>query len=188
MIYEVIVSTLNSEGLPNWAPMGLIEQQGSYFLHVFKGSHTYENLMSRGEFVANATDDILAFCLSALGEPVFNCVPALMVSGFVYVEACSWMEFEAVATEEDDLAGRFSCRLLYSDVRRSYRGYNRAKGSIMELLIAATRYRLYDRQFFNGLILNAKALVERTGGEREAQALAFVEGYLEEVFDEGRSR
>jgi len=58
----------------------------------------------------------------------------------------------------------------------------------MELLIAATRYRLYDRQFFNGLISNAKALVERTGGEREAQALAFVEGYLEEVFDEGRSR
>ncbi|SIN79535.1 hypothetical protein SAMN05444368_1980 [Acetomicrobium flavidum] len=188
MIYEVIVSTLNSEGLPNWAPMGLIEQQGSYFLHVFKGSHTYENLMSRGEFVANATDDILAFCLSALGEPTLDCVPAKRVAGYVYAEACSWMEFEAVATEEDDLAGRFSCRLLYSDVRRSYRGYNRAKGSIMELLIAATRYRLYDRQFFNGLILNAKALVERTGGEREAQALAFVEGYLEEVFDEGRSR
>jgi len=188
MIYEVIVSTLNSEGLPNWAPMGLIEQQGSYFLHVFKGSHTYENLMTRGEFVANATDDILAFCLSALGEPTLDCVPAKRVAGYVYAEACSWMEFEAVPNEEDDLAGRFSCRLLYSDVRRSYRGYNRAKGSIMELLIAATRYRLYDRQFFNGLISNAKALVERTGGEREAKALAFVEGYLEEVFDEGRSR
>jgi len=157
-------------------------------LNVFKGSHTDENLVTRGEFVANATDDILAFCPSVLGEPVLNCILALRVSGFVYVDACPRMEFEAVATEEDDLAGRFSCRLLYSDVRRSYRGYNRAKGSIMELLIAATRYRLYDRQCFNGLILNAKALVERTGGEREAQALAFVEGYLEEVFDEGRSR
>ena len=188
MIYEVIVSTLNPEGLPNWAPMGLIEQQDSYFLRAFKGSHTCRNLAARGQFVANATDDILAFCLSALGEPALDCVPAKRVAGYVYAEACSWMEFEAVAAKEDDRAVQFSLSLLYSEMRLPYRGYNRAKGSIMELLIAATRYQFYDRQFFDGLVSNAKALVEKTGGDREAEALAFVESYLKEVFDEGRSR
>ena len=32
MIYEVIASTLNADGSPNWAPMGLKESEGRYFV------------------------------------------------------------------------------------------------------------------------------------------------------------
>lgn len=182
MIYEVIVSTLNADGSPNWAPMGLKESEGRYFLYPYKSSHTYRNLLRFGYFVANMTDDILSFCLTALDDPNLQCREAQKIAGFVYVDVCSWIEFEASEVSEEADRGSFLCSLLYYGIGRPFKGYNRAKCSIMELLIAATRYQFYKKSFFDRCISEAKIIVEKTGGEREMEALAVIDNYLKGVF------
>lgn len=182
MIYEVILSTLRPDGSPHWAPMGLREEGSFYVLRPFKTSHTYKFLLKHPYAVANIADDILPFCMSALGDPSFDCIPARHIKGFVYVDVCAWMELEAIEEKNGEEASSFICSLVYRGMGRPFRGYNRARGLIMELLIAATRYQFYTEGFFEKLISEAKVLTEKTGGEGERKAICIIEEYLKGVF------
>ena len=63
MILETIVATVDREGRPNFAPMGIELDGGTVLLRPFRGSITRDNLEASGEGVVNFTDNVLVFAL-----------------------------------------------------------------------------------------------------------------------------
>ena len=61
MILETIVSTLDTTGSPNFAPMGVIWDEDYVTIRPYRNTSTYRNLLGSGAGVVNVTDDVLAY-------------------------------------------------------------------------------------------------------------------------------
>ena len=60
MIIETIFSTLDAEGYPHFAPMGLLWGEEYMTVRPYRDTQTCRNLMATGCGVANVTDNVLA--------------------------------------------------------------------------------------------------------------------------------
>ena len=104
MILEGIVTTQDSAGVVNVAPMGPIvdETMGMLRLRPFQTSQTFRNLMAVPSGVFHVVDDVLLLAQAAIGRlptvpPTF---PAEKVTGVVLAESCRWYEFLVDTLEE----------------------------------------------------------------------------------------
>ena len=69
IVAETILTTYNSDGQPNAAPMGIrMENDYCVTIKLYKSSLTYQNLKSRRCGVINITSDVEIFFLSAFKE------------------------------------------------------------------------------------------------------------------------
>lgn len=180
MIIETIVSTINSSGEPNFAPMGftlLSAQTG--LLRPFKGSHTYANLQENGVGVVNIVDDVLLFVETALYSTVPFHVPARHVQAPLLKDANSCYEFNVVDFQKDREPGEVIVQILAYGDRRYFKGFCRASFAVLEAAILATRLEFLDVAEVVESVNSFKDLVSKTGGEREKKAFAMVEKYLE---------
>ncbi len=131
-ITEVIVTTVSKAGVPNAAPMGIVRQEGRYFIRMYSETTTFSNVSQTGYLAANLTADPMVYVVSAFRE--------LTPEYFQFEEGM-------VAPSLKDAAGRayFKCRVkdvvelepvsvkvavvyaacLQQRVRRSDRGHHR---------------------------------------------------------------
>lgn len=175
MILETLVSTLDADGHPNVAPMGITLADGTIVLRPFRGAATWRNLEATGCGVVHFTDNVLLFARCALASEVPAHRPATAVRGIVLDDAAHWREF---AVETSDLAGEratFRARVVATGRRRDLLIFNRAQHAVVEATILATRVHLTGAAPVLAEIARLRPLVDRTGGGREREAFAFVE-------------
>ncbi|MGI6406459.1 MAG: DUF447 domain-containing protein [Syntrophaceticus sp.] len=180
MIIETIVSTINSSSDPNFAPMGFTPiSDHSGLLHPYKGSHTYANLQENGVGVVNIVDDVLLFVETAL----YSTVPPYDSARYVKVpllkDANSCYEFRVVDFKKDREPGEVNVKILSRSNRRFFKGFCRASFAVLEATILATRLNYLGKAEVMKNASYFKELVRKTGGEREKQAFAMVEKYLQ---------
>ncbi len=188
MIVEVIFSTLDGEGRPNFAPMGVVWGESEMTVRPFRNTTTYRNLVSTGCGVANATDDVLLFVRTALSTasavddvlpPHF---PARHVRGVVLEEACFWRELEVAAVGGDGERAEVRCRVVGGGRRRDFLGFNRGRNAIIEAAIIATRLHLHSLAEVHSALRRYDEIVRKTGGEREREAMQYVQEYVTRWF------
>jgi len=66
-INEVIATTESRDRI-NAAPLGIIRDGDSLYVRLFLGTHTYENILTKGWLVANVTHDAWLFAETALED------------------------------------------------------------------------------------------------------------------------
>jgi len=70
MLYETVITTLNDDGTPNAAPIGVIcKDADEVVVYLHEGSRTVDNIKNKGIFVVNILKDPLVFVESTLGNP-----------------------------------------------------------------------------------------------------------------------
>jgi hypothetical protein len=173
MIVECILSTLNSAGEPNFAPMGLVWGEREIIVRPFLQTSTYQNLQATGYCVASLTDDVQAYIRASLRHEVLPHFAARAVPGVVYQEACSWRELQVVDMKDDGLRADVRCRVLESGWLREFVGFCRARHMVIEAAIIATRLQFYDPQWIQERLSEYAEIVTKTGDEPEK--LAFEE-------------
>ena len=92
MIVETIVTTMDTQGAINFAPMGVEWDEETIVLKPFLETTTFRNLRDGGAAVVNLTDDVMLFAQGAIASPQFPSSPAHIVRGVVLEAACSWRE------------------------------------------------------------------------------------------------
>src|SRR6266545_4491072 len=92
MVIETVVTTLEANGDPNFAAMGVVWGEETITIRPFTNTRTYRNLVRSGEAVVNVTDNVLIFAKSALSRETFASFPAKVVRGVVLADACQWRE------------------------------------------------------------------------------------------------
>ena len=173
-ILETIITTTSAEGRVNFAPMGVEWGDETIVVKPFLETATYRNLVATRVAVVNLTDDVLLFAQGALSDPVFPSVPAVKVAGVVLEAACSWREIEVLTVDSTPPRSRIETRVVHRGSRREFLGFNRARHAVLEATILATRTHLIPAAEINAELARLQVIVDKTAGEREAEAMRFV--------------
>ena len=184
MVIETVVTTLDEAGEPNFAAMGVVWGEETITIRPFTNTRTHKNLIRTREGVINVTDNVLIFAKSALSQERFECVPATHVRGVVLRDTCYWREVsvqEVVAPHpESPGAGRADVvtQVVGEGEVRRFGGLCRAKHAVVEASILASRLRFLPRDEILGELTRLDALVEKTGGRQEREAMEFIRAHI----------
>jgi hypothetical protein len=164
-----VIATTETRGRINAAPLGIIKDGDSLYVRLFLGTHTYENILTRGWFVANITHDAWLFAETALDD--------LPVEYFVRSE-------DLPVLKDAEAWGLFKCEAFASDIiiakvelvkgmvlRRDFRACNRGANLVLEAAVAATRYMALRTDSYFDELLKMQRIINRCGGPREREAM-----------------
>ncbi len=179
MIIETIFSTIDENGAPNFAPMGVVWGEDFMTIRPFRNTRTCGNLLSGGYGVASLTDDVLAFVQCGLYKKAVPCFPAKVAPGVVFQGACSWRELEVVTRGGSAERMELRCRILHRGRQKDFLGFCRASNAIIEATILATRLALNDMKTVTEKLAYYKEIVDKTGDEAEKQAFQLVQEYVQ---------
>jgi hypothetical protein len=185
MILEGIVTTLGPDGVLNIAPMGPHVQlpMERFLLRPFPTSQTYRNLKAHGAGVLHVTDDVLLLARAAVGpvEPLPPTFPATHVRGSVLRDTCRYYEFRVRSIDESEPRVRIDADVVHGGRLRDFFGFNRAKHAVVEAAILATRTDFLPLDEIRAEYHKLGAIVDKTGGEQECQAFAFLWEHVEGI-------
>lgn len=182
MILEGIVTTLNSDGGVNVAPMGPIVDDAMQTLHLrpFQSSQTYRNLKTHPQGVLHVVDDVLLLAKAAIGrlEESPATQTAEVVRGEVLTSACRWYEFEVTELKDENERTDIHASVVHTGRLRDFFGFNRAKHAVLEAAILATRVHIIPAEQIDRQFAELKIIVEKTAGDAEREAFALLETYV----------
>jgi len=164
-----VIATTEMSGRINAAPMGIIRDADSLYVRLFLGTHTYENVLRKGWFVANITHDAWLFAETAiedLDQEYFMRREELPV----LKSAEAWGLFKCEAYATDIIIAKVE--LVKGEVlRRDFRACNRGANLVIEAAVAATRYLALRTDFYFEELMKMQRIINRCGGPREREAM-----------------
>lgn len=174
MIRESIVTTVSPDGGVHIAPMGVIWREGEPVLAPFRPSRTLDNLRAQPSAVVSHTDDVRVFAGCLTGRRDWPVRPAEKVRGAFLADALAHQELEVVAFEDDPVRPRFRCRIVHEATHAPFRGFNRAQAAVIEAAILVSRLEMLPADKIDREIAYLAIAVEKTAGEREREAWAWL--------------
>lgn len=191
MILEGIVTTQNSTGDVNVAPMGPIvdQEMRTFLLRPFQTSTTYRNLKTHPFGVLHVVDDVLLLAQAAISriDEAPETFQALTIPGQVLKSACRWYEFQVVSLDDSEERTRIEARVVHTGRLKDFFGFNRAKHAVLEAAILATRINILPadeiRQQFEAL----RSPVDKTAGDREQTAFRLLDEFVQTSLDGGQN-
>lgn len=191
MILEGLVTSLNSAGDVNLAPMGPIvdESMTRLILRPFQTSTTFQNLRQQPFGVFHVVDDVLLIAQAALHrlESMPETFPAARIPGRVLKDCCRWYEFEVTVCDESSERTRLEANVVHTGRIRDMFGFHRARHAVLEATILATRLHLLPEHEIRAQLAALASPVEKTAGERERQAFALVCDVVDEWYRQAKS-
>jgi hypothetical protein len=178
VILETIVTTRDTGGAINFAPMGVEWGDEIIVLKPFLETSTFRNVSASRQAVVNLTDDAMLFAQGAISSPQFPWQPASVVQGAVLQAACSWRELEVLTIDATPPRSRIEARVVHRGVSREFLGFNRARHAVLEAAILATRTHLLPADQIRDEFAKLQVIVEKTAGPREREAMALLTDYV----------
>jgi hypothetical protein len=179
VILETIVTTRDTGGAINFAPMGVEWGDEIIVLKPFLETSTFRNVSASRQAVVNLTDDAMLFAQGAISSPQFPWIPASVVQGAVLQAACSWRELEVLTIDATPPRSRIEARVVHRGVTREFMGFNRAKHAVLEAAILATRTHLIPVDQIRDEFARLQVIVDKTAGPREREAMALLTDYVQ---------
>lgn len=179
-IREGISETIVSTGLehPNAAPIGIIVKSGRLFVRLFKGSHTWANVLKEGYLAVNIIYNPLLFVRSTffdLEPSEFDYVSVRRLKFPILKETAAWIIFECINVKNTDqalVADLIPIEAGFNETnRKDLPVPNRGFNAVIEATVHATRYRLSGEERYLELIRHYETLASKCGGENEKKAM-----------------
>jgi len=176
-VIEGIVTSRDSAGRVNVAPMGPIEDEatpGVLVLRPFQDSRTFANRAATGQAVFPRADDVLVRALGAIGAldvASLEMRPADRVDGVIWLGAVSYDELRVRRLDTSSPRAVIEAEVVSHGTLRAWRGLNRAAHGVLEAAILATRVHLTGVDAALASIAPYEVWVEKTGGDAEREAM-----------------
>jgi len=187
MIVEGVVTSIDSSGQLNVAPMGPIVHGDfeSLTLRPFQTSTTFQNLQQTRSGVFHVVDDVTLLAQTAVGqltdEPETR--PADIIDGRVLADCCRWFEFRVTDCDVSDQRAALQADIVATGEVRPFFGFNRARHAVLEAAILATRVHRLDKQMITDQLDVLKSAVDKTGGVAESEAFAMLQNHVTASFE-----
>ncbi len=186
MILEGIVTTLNSDGTVNVAPMGpeVDEPLTRLVLKPYQTSTTYGNLQRAGQGVFHVTDDVELLARAAIGAwgELPRLMPASAIEGKILSDACRWYAFRVQSIDNQHERTEIVCRVVDEGRLRDFWGFNRGKHAVLEAAILATRTKFLPAEEILSKFEHLRALVQKTGGAAEHRAFQILTDFVQSEY------
>ena len=199
MVIEGILTTENADGSMHVSPIGphVDPELTSWTLKPFQSSKTFLNLRDRSRAVFHVVDDPLLMAAAVLGlcnpsessaesairlsyERISELVAARFDDeiGWVLDLSCRSFGLEVSHWDVSEPRAIANCSLVRQDEHRPFWGWNRARHSLLELAIVASRKHMLDPSEIAGELVRHKIIIEKTAGDREIAAWELLNRHL----------
>ena len=181
-VLESIVTTINPDGTVNVSPMGPIvdDAMDEVLLRPYQTSTTYNNLCRTRQGVLHVTDDVELFARAAVNclEKTPLLIRAEHVDGYILAEACRWFAFRIESIDDSKARAEMRACVVDRGRLRDFFGFNRAKHAVIEASILASRVGLLPRREILAELERLASPVQKTAGEQERRAFAFLVQFI----------
>ena len=179
--YETIITTQNSDGVKNAAPIGVLCSGSDIILNrIFKGSHTLENITAQREFVVNLchSPELFTHCLIGnLGEEHFNDDLSLKACDAYF--KCEVISLTEAVKRSDPIRSSGEAIVIKSKVtdlivNRKTSAFNRGFGYVIESLTNFSRFDLVEgeqKKFYIKRFQEAYRVVNKVGTKDDIKAM-----------------
>jgi hypothetical protein len=199
MVIEGILTTENSDGSMHVSPIGphVDLELRSWTLKPFQSSKTFANLRDQARAVFHVVDDPLLMAAAVLGlcnpsESSTELVSRLSVAqtsellaarfdeevGWVLELSCRSFGLAVADWDVSEARATAQCTLVWQHENRPFWGWNRARHSILELAIVASRKHMLAPSEIAGELVRHKIIIEKTAGAREFAAWELLNRHL----------
>jgi len=183
LLYETIITTKNSEEIPNAAPIGVTcKNKSEIVLYLFEGTHTLQNIKSNGHFIVNILKDPMVFVESTLGDLSSDYFESY--KNDFYIKNTDAF-FSAIVTntkevERNDKIGKSNMIVITAALNEiiikneGLEPLNRAIFAIIESLVYLSRINIVDDKTADKYLEHIKEmsrLVNRVGGKEHKKAM-----------------
>jgi hypothetical protein len=170
MIFETIISTVNSQGDAHVTPFGIQMQGDLVVISPYKPSATLENILATQHAVMNLTDDVRVFAGALTRRQAWSLTPADKITGYRLKETLSHKELKLVKINEDTLRPQLFLEVIHEVHHQSFLGFNRAQAAVLELAVLASRLNMLAKDKVLSEMQYLQIAIDKTAGEHELQA------------------
>ena len=199
MVIEGVLTTENSDGSMHVSPIGphVNLELSSWTLKPFQSSKTFANLREHSRAVFHVVDDPLLMASAVLGlcnpseaatelavklshEQISELVAARFEEeiGWVLDMSCRSFGLAVASWDVSEPRAIAQCTLVWLQENRPFWGWNRARHSILELAIVASRKHMLDPSEIAVELVRHKIIIEKTAGAREMAAWELLNRHL----------
>ena len=170
MIYETIVTTVNTLGDVHTTPFGIRMQDGLVVISPYKPSATLENILATENAVLSLTDDVRVFAGALTGRKAWNLKATENVHGFRLEHTLAHKELKLVKVEDDELRPQLFLEVVYEAQHAPFQGFNRAQAAVIELAVLVSRLKRLPMEKIQQEMDYLRIAIDKTAGERELEA------------------
>jgi hypothetical protein len=174
MIYETIVTTVNTLGDAHTTPFGIRMQDGLVVISPYKPSATLENILATENAVLSLTDDVRVFAGALTGRKTWSLTAAAKVYGFRLVDTLAHKELKLVKVEDDELRPQLFLEVVYEAQHASFQGFNRAQAAVIELAVLVSRLKRLPMEKIQQEMDYLRIAIDKTAGDRELEAWSWL--------------
>ncbi len=187
MILETIVTTLNSQGDPHIAPMGVHVEGEKFIVLPFKPSTTLNNFLETRVGVINFCDDVRVFAGCLTGRRDWLLKPTETITGNLLDCALAHSEIEIERIDDDAVRPKLYCKAVYTANHAPFMGFNRAQFSVLEAAILISRLNMLPLAKIESDLAYLQIGLEKTAGARELEAWGWIMQALAEYKQKAES-
>ena len=180
MIQEIIVSSVNQQGVAHIAPMGIHVLNDELIILPFKPSKTLSNILETQTAVINYCDDVRVFAGCLTGRKEWALKAAEKIKGQVLKNTLAHAELELIRVEEDDIRPKLFCKKVHEVNHAPFLGFNRAQYSVLEAAILCSRLKMLPIEKIDMEIEYLKIGLEKTASPRELEAWSWLMDLIEQ--------
>lgn len=185
-VRETIVTTKNIDGTIKMSPLGIYIDDSQLKIRPFKPSVSLDNILRNKSGVINYLDDVRIFaaCITKTNIDIeFELAKKIDCSRIK--NAISHTEFIVDDIENNSDRPTIICRPVNEEMHNFYYGINRAKSSVIELCILASRLGIIKNSKIKEEIKYLKIAIEKTAGQDEMEAwncvLEYINNYMKKI-------
>lgn len=186
--YEIIITTIDSDGNTNAAPFGLrVLENDEIFLRIFDGGNTIRNIKDKKEFIVNVTDKPLMFTLSSINTipdeyltkiPKENSELAYLTDADAYF-ICEVKSIKSSYRENDPIKDTginfIKAKVIELNIKnKCVKPINRAIHALIESLVNYSRINIVDEEkqkYFLERFEESERIIKRVGNKEEKEAI-----------------
>jgi len=170
MIFETIITSIDTDGSPHVAPFGVRHEADLIVISPYKPSTTLANILATKYAVMNLTDDVRIFVAALTNRQPWQLVQASKIKGYRLADCLAHVELELVEVRDDAVRPQLIMQKIESQNHHPFEGFNRAQASVIELAVLASRMRMMPREKIQTELQYLQIAIDKTAGEREKQA------------------
>lgn len=179
MIQEALITTVNSQGKPHIAPMGVHLIDDQLVIMAFRPNLTLNNILETRTAVINYSDDVRIFAGCLTGHRDWPLQATEKIKGFFLADTLAHTEVELLRIEDDPVRPKLFCKALHTVNHKPFQGFNRAQYSVLEAAILISRLGRLPWSKIAAELDYLQIGMQKTAGPREELAWQWLMEFIE---------
>lgn len=173
-IYETVVTTVDPEGRPHVAPMGVRYRDGRVVLMPFRPSATLDNILATRCAVLNLVADVRVFAGSVTGRRDWPLERAQRIRGLRLAAALRHVELRLDELADDAERPVLTLTPLHEATHAPFLGFNRAQAAVVEAAVLVSRLFMLAPEKVDTEMRYLQIAIDKTAGPAEREAWSWL--------------